>query len=939
MIQRTFVSLFLVAAALSATAIPAKPGLRNFTQSDGSTIEVRIIGDEFNHMYLTADGYPLIPRGRDFFHARPSADGRLESTGVMTRPVALRTAADRAFLAGIDTLAAARIFEQRSLAARPAGRNAFRAPGAAASPDDPSRFLFTNFPCKGSQKALVVLVEYTDVKFTLDDPYDYFNRMMNEPGFSLEGGTGSARDYFHETSAGQFDPEFDVFGPLTLSRERAYYGSNGEMWAWQMAVEACTQLDDRIDFADYDRDGDGVIDNIYIFFAGEGESSGGGEETVWPHAAEITQIDPTRTYEFDGRILNHYATSNEWELGHPDGVGTFVHEFSHVLGLPDLYTTAYSPQAFTPGAWSALDYGPYNNDGRTPPLYSAFERYCVGWLTPAEITGRSNVTLAPIGSNTARRISTGDPDEFFILENRQQLSWDTAIPGHGMLVWHIHFDKDDFIYNTVNNDGSHQRVDIIEADDLRDVDSRDGDSFPGVAGVTSITDDTTPSMRTWNGNRLSLPITVITETADGFIHFLVRDGFEAPAAPGRPVATDITSSSFTLTWAAVDGAADYAVTVAPAGKFLPVGGYDARRTRGATALAVSGLDPATAYDCYVEAIGSDASGVPSPILTVATAETGFADIVPVALAPTSADATSFTAEWQAVDGADSYLLDVYTKSPGATATMTVDFTGGIAEMPQGWSSTSKSLYNMASYAGAAVPALRMGADADILESQRFESGVRSLSFWHRGNAAAADGGNTIEVAALVGDSWTAVRSVAVTSAAGGVTTAVDDLPEGATAVRLTYGMKASGTVAIDDVTVGYAGPEKHNAIAGHDPATDASSTSRLITGLTPLTAYFYIVRAVSDGVASRPSNEIAVTTAATSAIDAATAPATLTARADGRRLTVEATPGATIRVHDATGRLIGSRTADSAGRAAFDALPQGVSLVSDGLTTLRLIIR
>ena len=213
---------------------------------------------------------------------------------------------------------------------------------------------------------------------------------------------------------------------------------------------------------------------------------------------------------------------NEWEGSRPDGVGTFIHEFSHVMGLPDLYATDYST-AFTPGEWSVLDYGPYNNDGCTPPIYSIYERYALGWIEPTVIDGPATIRLDNVMENKGCIIPTKRANEFFLLENRQQTGWDTFIPGHGMLVWHVDYNSYIWAQNTVNNNASHQYVDLEEADNIRSENTRAGDAFPGTSKVTSFTDTTTPSMKTWTGAKLNLPITDITET-DGIITFNVAGG-------------------------------------------------------------------------------------------------------------------------------------------------------------------------------------------------------------------------------------------------------------------------------------------------------------------------------------------------------------------------------------------------------------------------------
>ena len=188
----------------------------------------------------------------------------------------------------------------------------------------------------------MILVEYTDVKFhTAADGYktdakDYFTRMLNEDGFNDFGGTGGAAEFYRFNSHGAFRPVFDVFGPVTLSHDMAYYGGNDSWWNGndlrpeQMVIEACDMLDDEIDFSQYDRDGDGYVDNIFIFYAGRGESSGGSSDTVWPHAWNLASAGYSNEVH-DGVIVDRYGCSNEWESGRPDGVGTFVHEFSHMV--------------------------------------------------------------------------------------------------------------------------------------------------------------------------------------------------------------------------------------------------------------------------------------------------------------------------------------------------------------------------------------------------------------------------------------------------------------------------------------------------------------------------------------------------------------------------------------------------------------------------------
>lgn len=262
--------------------------------------------------------------------------------------------------------------------------------------------------------------------------------------FHAFGATGSVKEWFRENSTSftedgekiQFDPVFDLFGPVTLDNDMRYYGANdhygNDQRAVDMVVEACTKLDDQIDFSQYDTDGDGLVDNIYIFYAGYGEADGGGSNTIWPHSWDLSAGKvPEELRTFDGVLVEHYACSNETDrtMRRPDGIGTFVHEFSHVLGLPDLYATNEYARSYTPGAYSVLDYGPYNNEGMTPPNYSTYERYALGWIEPEQFPVDEEIVIPPLAAtNRAHIVYTALDREYFLVENRVKDRWDEYLP-------------------------------------------------------------------------------------------------------------------------------------------------------------------------------------------------------------------------------------------------------------------------------------------------------------------------------------------------------------------------------------------------------------------------------------------------------------------------------------------------------------------------------
>lgn len=508
------ISSLLALSVANGYGLPAKPGIVNAQQPDGSIVEIYLSGNENSHLAYSVDNYLLTTDDQGYYvFADIDEKGDIIPTKFRDINLSARSASTGAEIEKFK----AKYGDLKNLATPERSKIKREGPGLS-----PSRF-----PISGEQKSIVILVDFPNKSFSIDNPRDYYTRMLNEEGFSEQYGTGSARDYFISNSSGAFIPEFVVYGPVTLPNDYSYYGANywwgSDIRPEEMVIDACNILDDEVDFSEYDRNGDGFIDNVYLFYAGYGEADGGGANTVWPHSWDITSV--TRIpYVYDGVRLDHYACSNELQNRSIliDGIGSFCHEFCHVLGLPDLYATSYT-NAFTPGNWDLLDKGSYNNSSRTPPNLSAFERYALDWMAPLEVhTG--DVELDPIDvSNQAYIIKTENENEYFLIENRQQQGFDTYIPGHGMLAWHIDYDSKVWINNSVNNNASHQYVDLMEADNAPTAQSRGGDSFPGTRNVTELSSQTLPGLVSWKGVESPWAIYDIEETKDGVIKFKVKN--------------------------------------------------------------------------------------------------------------------------------------------------------------------------------------------------------------------------------------------------------------------------------------------------------------------------------------------------------------------------------------------------------------------------------
>ena len=470
--KKILTTLALAALSIiSVHALPADPTPRTIRQKDGTTVTLVLHGDEHHHWYTNLSGqrYAL------------STDG-------IFRPVA----ATKASVAGS---------------------------GKRRMTKSPNRASIT----QGSKKFLVVLIEFQDLAFSTDKAE--FEKMLNQEGYSENGATGSVHDYFFDNSSGQFNPHWDVVGPVKVSGNLADYGGNDgegdDLNPDGLLAEACDSIYTKglARFADYDNDGDGVVENIYYFYAGYGEAvTGADPNSIWPHSYGLYGSNQ-RTY--DGKRVVSYACGPEFkglDGGKRDNIGTFCHEFGHVLGLPDFYDIDYEEdgEGVGLGIFSLMDSGCYNNDSRTPPLLNAEERVMLGWMPASaikEITSPGNYTLQPISNNVAYKTPTGNDGEYYLYECRTtDNKWDAGAKGsssdvgmNGLLVYHV--DKSSNIVKNmtaaarwenwkINNVADHQCFYIVAAKPSPMLIS---DYFFGQGGRTEFSDLSNPKSTGWSG--------------------------------------------------------------------------------------------------------------------------------------------------------------------------------------------------------------------------------------------------------------------------------------------------------------------------------------------------------------------------------------------------------------------------------------------------------
>ena len=434
--KKSIVFLFLCAMALSLYAVPARRGWQTRTQADGTTIEVQQMGDEFYHYLINRDGKQVC-----------EIDGMYVEVGdAPTRDIAKARRAK----------AVAR--RQR----KEFGKTPNMAP-----------------------KGVVILVNFNDVAMANNHTKAVFDSLCNAKNCLVNSYAGvnypSAAQYFKDQSHGAYCPQFDVFGPVTLSKGYAYYGQNideygnettesgdgyEDHYATDAVIEACILANQKyanLNFADYDSDNDGKVDFVYVVYAGQGEASGGNSKTIWPHSYEISNVVypfyyNQRTGEWvldyqrgerssccyteedviiDGKELNSYAMSSELDYAdNMDGIGTLCHEFGHVMGLPDFYDTEYGDNyanAVTPNDWDVMDGGAYNGGGHCPPNYSAWEKEFFGWHTSVNLGNEGkNLTLYANGTDNYQAYQINTSGTYvgptasgvrYYIENRQAIGF------------------------------------------------------------------------------------------------------------------------------------------------------------------------------------------------------------------------------------------------------------------------------------------------------------------------------------------------------------------------------------------------------------------------------------------------------------------------------------------------------------------------------------
>lgn len=450
----------MTAFSTMSVAAPADSTPFAFTQEDGTVVTIQEFGDDHYNFSETIDGYLIVGDGNGSY-VYADADGK--PSKFLAKNADKRTEEEKSFLKSLN---------QSEIHSKHRSLNGNRFPETTSKKVKQASVMYSPSNKDASSFVMgerffpVLLVSTAD--FSAFDS-TFISRMFNEEGYKENDYYGSLRDYYISSSGGQFLPTFDIY-PIKLPGKFADYNKESKF-----LTDALDILVERSDFKARASKYETICPFIFLHPLSNDKAKTYSSE-YYSHAY-FMKYEYGKQYSKNGYTFDSFAFIAQ-KLENSDQVnmlGTFAHEFSHVLGLSDTYgTNAQGYSTIGPLAYDVMALGLRNGNGKYPPTFSAFERETMGWLTPIEITQTDAVyVLNDISKMQAYAvINPNAPDEYYLIEYRPAVGFDSMMGKssysqksgkNGALIWYIDYNAIIFMANDPNGDESHQRVTVKSA--------------------------------------------------------------------------------------------------------------------------------------------------------------------------------------------------------------------------------------------------------------------------------------------------------------------------------------------------------------------------------------------------------------------------------------------------------------------------------------------
>ena len=557
LITALVVGVALCVVPKASFAINASPHAYEVKQPDGKRIKLKIKGNEYYNWEEDLNGYTVVKKNGKFVYGKRNANGHVVPTN------------HEAGKANPQALGLSKHIVPTHEVLKKTRPDFSSAPGDGGTSSGPSSS--PESVVSGTMKNLVVLIRFADHtlrSLPLEGNIDVlFNSFGSNEYFAP---TGSVRDVYLENSYGLLELNSTVYFWVTVSNTEEYY-ANGDSGLspkiWEALIDALNQVNEGLDFNQFDEDGNGYIDAITFIHSGYGAEWGGSDEDdthylnrIWSHK---WSIQPTWESSEGVKVGSYHISPGLWgtsgsQIGR---IGVIAHETGHYLGLPDLYDTDSSDGSGIGSYGLMANSWGFDSSQKYPPHMSPWSKIQLGWVNPTIIDTPDTYTAPQVEyTSTVYRINLNYPsNEYLLIENRQPIGFDGDMPQGGLAIWHI---DDTAGFNTQGypgqsgwpENGNHYRVALLQADGNYNLEKGNnrgdgGDVYHGT-NVSAIGPSTVPNTDAYQDGVIVITGNTIFNISDSSDLMTFNFDFDGGDSGGQ---VDLASSDYLTIHGSVTG--------------------------------------------------------------------------------------------------------------------------------------------------------------------------------------------------------------------------------------------------------------------------------------------------------------------------------------------------------------------------------------------------